>query len=226
MVFVHAPFQPTPDSKDWNAESSGKIDDTKYFKDMVEYTDKVIDRICDKLAELELDDNTLLIFVGDNGTGRAITTNTKHGPIRGGKGLTTDAGTHVPLIMYWPDKIKEGVVYDDMIVFSDFLTSFADLTGSGIKSDGLSFLPLLQGDDYRPREIAFIHYNARPDTNPGDASQFAKTKEYKLYRNGAFYNLTNDILEKSPLEDKQLSNEEKIIKSKLQDELKLHPGKN
>ena len=71
MVLVHCPFTATPDSEGWDAQSFGSKTykgDPKYFADMVSYCDKVVGQIDAKLTDLRLHKNTLLIFVGDNGT--------------------------------------------------------------------------------------------------------------------------------------------------------------
>ncbi|MCK5209422.1 MAG: sulfatase-like hydrolase/transferase, partial [Cyclobacteriaceae bacterium] len=86
MLLVHSPFQPTPDSPEWDLPGKRTENDNKYFKDMVEYTDKVVANIVNKLEELNLRDNTIVIFNGDNGTNSAITTQTINGPYKGGKG--------------------------------------------------------------------------------------------------------------------------------------------
>src|SRR5690606_15147741 len=104
-------------------------------------------RIVKKLEELGLSDNTILIFTGDNGTDRSITTQTDHGFINGGKGTTTSAGTHVPLIVNWPAKIKKGMVFEDLVEFSDFFPTLADIAGVKSMTDGHSFYPLLIGDN-------------------------------------------------------------------------------
>ena len=85
-----------------------------YFKDMVAYTDKIVGKIVNKLEELNLDDNTLVIFTGDNGTHPTIQSHLAKEVIVGGKGKTTDAGTHVPLVVKWPSKIKEKGVFEDL----------------------------------------------------------------------------------------------------------------
>ncbi|MCF8379209.1 MAG: sulfatase-like hydrolase/transferase [Bacteroidales bacterium] len=225
MVLVHPPFQPTPDSKEWADKSIWSLKDTAYFKDMVAYADKIVGRIADKLKELEIDDNTILIFTGDNGTHGSIYTHTDHGIIKGGKGSTTDAGTHVPLIIYWPEKIKNGFVYEGLIEFSDFFPTFAEIANTVVVSDGVSFLPILTGNKSITRETAFVSYNPDPigESKGKNSGQFVRTVNYKLYRDGRFFNLTTDILEKKPLNSGELSEQEKAIRMNLVEEFKKHP---
>jgi len=126
MMLPHWPFEPTPDGKDWNPEfrrgdkaERGSMSDAKngkkYFGGMVTYTDKMVGKLVKKLDELGVRDNTLVLFTCDNGTMGTILTKVrgKDGQgtktIRGGKGSTPDAGTHVPFIASWPGRIKPGV---------------------------------------------------------------------------------------------------------------------
>src|SRR5690606_2542259 len=105
MMLTHAPFVPTPDSAAWSPAAHRLGDErgeAKHFADMVRYMDKMIGRILEQLQRSDVLSNTLVIFTGDNGTGRPITSKFRGRQIQGGKGLTSDAGTHVPLIVQWP----------------------------------------------------------------------------------------------------------------------------
>jgi arylsulfatase A-like enzyme len=161
MVLVHEPFVPTPDSEEWPDNNKRFEKDTTYFKDMVAYVDKIVFKISNKLKTLGIDKNTIIMFTGDNGTDIHIRTKTTHGYIQGGKGNTTDAGTRVPLIVYWPEKIKTGFVFEHLIEFSDFFPTLADIVDKKVQCDGKSFYPLLTHSGYEPRSTAFVHYDPR-----------------------------------------------------------------
>jgi len=211
MVLVHDPFVPTPDSEEWDQPGRRSERDGKYFKGMVEYTDKIMGRLMDKLEELELEENTLVIFTGDNGTNRTITTETDHGPVTGAKGNTIDHGTRVPLILYWPAKIRKGLVYNGLIEFSDFYPTFGDIVGIATLTDGVSFYPLLTGGEFAGRQTAFVHY----DPEWGEwvnqhRGQFARTLRYKLYHDGRFYDLEKDVLEEEPVVESPAEIREKL----------------
>jgi arylsulfatase A-like enzyme len=224
MVLVHDPFVPTPDSKEWVDVTLRKKKDTSYYKDMVAYTDKIVGRIIHKLEELDIVDNTIIIFTGDNGTHPSIYSHTKEGIIRGGKGNTIDAGTHVPLIISWPKKIKKGFIHNGLIEFSDFFATFAEIAEKDVVSDGKSFYALLNGKKHESRRTAFVHYDPKWNKRVNQyRNQFIRTIEYKLYQDGNFYNLNNDILEKSPLRNDSLLPEELELKNNLQIDLKDHP---
>ena len=158
----HFPWEPTPDSKDQSYRETviGKKGDPKYFPDMVAYLDKQIGRILQTLEDLGIADNTIVIFLADNGTDRDLVNNWGDGKsIRGGKGTMTDRGTHVPLIVRWPGQIKAGSTCDDLIDFSDLFPTICELTGAGLPQaeiHGRSFAPELLGRPGHPREWVHI----------------------------------------------------------------------
>lgn len=225
MVLVHDPFVPTPDSEAWKEPSRRYENDTAYFKDMVEYTDKIVGQINAKLITLGLSDNTLVIFTADNGTHFSIYSQTENGKIQGGKGNTTNGGTHVPLVVTWEDKIKQPATHDGLISFSDFYATFSDILGVADVKDGRSFLPVLEGQQSPPtRETLFIHYDPRWGQRVNQyRNQFVRTEQYKLYPDGKFYDLEKDWLEENPLTDDILSEKEQQLKRQLSQELAEHP---
>lgn len=206
MVLPHFPFVPTPASDEWEDKEKRYKEDKRYFKDMVEYTDMLVGKVVQKVKELGIADNTLILFTSDNGTHRPLVSQTRRGPVRGGKAMTIDAGTHVPLIAYWPEHIKPGSVYDGLIGFSDFYPTLADVAGKNVESDGKSFLPLLRGDPYKERETVFVHYDPmHSDYINQFRGRFVRTKEYKLYQDGRFYHIPTDKREQDPISLKNVS---------------------
>jgi len=221
MAQVHCPFSPTPDSDDWAPDSRGSKTykgDPEYFADMVAYTDKAVGRIDAKLAELGLRNNTLLIFTGDNGTDKPIVTRTTFGRVAGAKGSMTDGGTRVPCIVSWPGVIRQGRVSRDIIDFSDFLPTICRAAGAKIPPavviDGKSFLPQLRGEPGTPREAIYVWYSR--SGNAKAAKVFARNQQFKLYEDGRFFDVAEDRLEKSPLEDASLGPEARAAKAMLQ----------
>lgn len=213
MILVHSPFQPTPDSPEWQSIDTRKENHIRYFKDMVEYTDKIVGKISGKLNELGLAGNTIFIFTGDNGTNTNIITQTINGPYPGGKGRLKDNGNHVPLIINWPAGGIKNSVNTELVEFSDFLPTFADAIGAEIPNDinGKSFYNLITNKTYMERESVFIHYWPKPQEISNRSGCFARTKDYKLYSNGQFFDMKNDKWEKSPLNISTLTNKEKAV---------------
>lgn len=217
MALTHDPFVPTPDSPEWDGNRYAKR--TKHFGDMVEYMDKVVGQIVAKLDELGLRDDTLVIFTGDNGTHNSIRTRMTDGRrIRGDKGQPTDGGTRVPLIANWPGVIAAGQVNDNLIDFSDFLPTLVELTGAKLPGDrvvdGRSFLRQLKGEAGEVRDWVFCHYD--PRWGGREPARFARTQRWKLYGDGRFFDIENDVLEAEPLEVSGLADEVKGVYGMLQ----------
>ena len=110
MLLAHNPFVPTPDSKEWSNPNLRYKTNNLFFKDMVEYMDKIVGKIIQEIKAQGLEDNTLIIFLGDNGTNRTLVTKTVNGDVKGAKGNTITHGVHVPLIASWPTKIKKPII--------------------------------------------------------------------------------------------------------------------
>jgi arylsulfatase A len=222
MILTHDPFQPTPGSADWDpAKWTGEAkaqDNPRYFGGMVAHMDKIVGKLLRQLDELGLRENTLVLFTGDNGTGRAVRSMLGERGYRGGKGLTTDAGTHVPLIASWPGAMPKGAVCYDLVDFSDFLPTLCQCAGVAVPTelriDGRSFLPQLQGRKSDPREWIYCWYSR--NGGAAEAREFARNHRFKLYRTGEFYDVDADANEKNPLPADRLSGKSKAAKKVLQ----------
>lgn len=228
MVLPHWPMVPTPNSSDWNDPALRLHEDTRYFKDMVEYMDQCVGHIVDRVDDLGLSEQTLILFYSDNGTHLKITSQTKDGPVQGGKGLTTNAGTHVPLIARWRGTIEPGL-NRKLIDSTDFLPSLVEIAGGSVmrEIDGISFAPLLTGNDRpQPRRIIFSHYDPRPgwDKDQFTKIRFARNKRFKLYDDGRFYDVRNDLLEQRPLEAVSLDEQQHRVRKRLQRVLDTMPN--
>jgi arylsulfatase A len=192
--------------------------DVKHFADMTAYMDKMIGRVVAKLDELGLRENTVIMFLGDNGTHPTVTSRFKGTDYQGGKGTGTARGTHVPFIANWPGKIPAGKVNKDLIASVDYLPTLCELAGTkvpaALKIDGRSFLPQLLGQKGEPREAMYLWY-AR--NGGGTATfEFAQSTTHKLHRDGKFYDLTADPFEERPLSVTKLSGAAAAEAKKLQ----------
>lgn len=222
MILTHDPYQATPDSPDWdptNRSEAGQRD-VKHFAEMVAYMDKMIGRLDAKLGELGIRDNTLLLFLGDNGTGKGATSRFKGADFPGGKGSTTNSGHHVPLIASWPAVMKQGRVNRDLISCADFLPTICEAVGIPIPEggDGVSFLPQLRGETGTPRESLYIWYSPRQRLDL-TVREFVFNHDHKLYRDGRFFDLQADPFEQQPLNVAALTSVENTARAKLQQAL-------
>ncbi|UUO07223.1 sulfatase-like hydrolase/transferase [Blastopirellula sp. J2-11] len=196
MILVHNPFVPTPDSKTRDPKRK-----QKNFEEMVAYMDKQVGKIVDHVQQTGQADNTLILFTGDNGSNTAIRSQLNGQMIQGGKGKMTDAGTHVPLVGYWPGVIPSSITCTDLIDFSDFLPTLSDVAGATTPTgiDGRSFQPQLLGDPGTPRDWIYCYYNPRPEqTKP---VRYVRDQRWKLHSDGRLIDVDNDVLEKRPLTD-------------------------
>lgn len=129
-------------------------------------------------------------------------TRTTYGEIPGGKDLMKEYGTHVPLVVSWPrfqNAYKAfGNVCDDLIDFSDFFVTIADLAESELPSDraidGVSFAQRLKGEGASTRDYIFCHY-WHFGRDPKRARDAIHDGRWKLYNDGSFYDISRDIQE-------------------------------
>ena len=113
---------------------------------MVEYMDKIVGKIAQELKAQGIEDNTLIMFVGDNGTSRNLVTKTNFGDVKGAKGNTITHGVHVPMIASWPSKIKNPIIYDGVVDLTDFYATFSDILNLSNDSDGKSLTHIFFGN--------------------------------------------------------------------------------
>jgi len=168
----HFPWEPTPDSKEktYRAPSVSHKGDPKYFPEMLAYLDKQIGIMLQTLDDLGIAENTIVIFLADNGTDTGLVHAWGDGKsIAGGKGTMTDRGTHVPLLVRWPGTIKAGSVCGDLVDLTDLFPTICELTGAELPPQsihGRSFAPQLTGKPGQPREWIHIqHENHRQVRN-------------------------------------------------------------
>ena len=205
MALTHDPFEPYPGSPDFAGyDPKNRTNDPRYFPGMVTHMDKLVGRIIDKVAELGIAENTLILFVGDNGTDRKVVTPFNGQELRGNKGYTNDLGTHVPLLAYWPGKIAPGSRNENLIDLTDFLPTLLEATGRDPAAlpgplDGISFYPQLTEPAYSGavREWVFCHY--APNWGNFTPRNFVYDTDWKYYADGEIYDLRSDPLEAQPL---------------------------
>jgi len=224
MALVHDPFLPTPDSEDWtDLEKRNAGNKPIYFSDMLSYMDKIVGKISKALDKNNLD-NTILIFIGDNGTDTKVVTLNKGTEIRGAKGSTIKYASNIPMIVNWNSQIKKGFTSDAMIDFTDFYTTFEDILNLESKqSYGKSILPLITNNNYNERQVLITYYDPIWGSGGLGRGVYAQNKEYKLYKNGNFFNFSNDLYEKKPIDVTTLSETDNEIYSLLKTSLDSIP---
>jgi arylsulfatase A len=164
------------------------------FAEMVASMDAMVGKLVDALDRLGLGDRTLILFTADNGSPTSEVSLLGDRKIKGGKAKLTDNGTRVPLIACWPGTVPRGNTNDDLIDFTDFLPTLADLAGAELPADvvidGRSFAPQLRGEEGNPRDWVFTEWSGKA---------WVRDKRWKLYRSGLLYDMQSDPQEQHPL---------------------------
>lgn len=228
MALIHTPVDPTPDSREWQDKSTRTVTLPKdRTVDMVAYADEIVAKLIKKLDDKGILDNTVILFVGDNGTNSGVHTKMQDGRvIQGGKRRTTKNGTNVPMIVRWGDRIKGGEVNENLVDVSDFYPTLRDIIKGDEKLDrkldGISFYGQLVGDKKAEvREWSMCHYPEQK--TPSNYIRFVQTKDYKLYTSGRFYNTRNDFYEKKNILKGGGTAEQESIRKMLQKALDSFP---
>jgi arylsulfatase A-like enzyme len=150
---------------------------------MVEEMDRAVGRVLDKLDELKLADNTIVIFTADNG-GLATAEGwpTTNLPLRAGKGWLYEGGIRVASIVRWPGVAAAGMTCAVPIISNDYFPTLCE--AAGVKAgdlphpiDGVSLVPLLRGGKIAGRALywCYPHYGNQGGT-PGSAVHDGKWK--------------------------------------------------
>ncbi len=153
---------------------------------MVEDLDGTVGRIMERLDELDLTKNTIVVFTSDNGglrkiytgVGEVVSTNS---PLRDEKGTLYEGGIRVPMIVRWPGVVKPGSVCDEPTTTADLLPTFTTMGGGKPPKqpiDGADMTPLLKNAQANlPRDAIYFHYPHYHHSIPGGA---IRAGNYKL----------------------------------------------
>ena len=165
---VHQPNLPHPD---YIYKSMSK---SKYADSIVE-ADARIGHVMDKIRELGIDKNTLVVWTTDNGAWQDVYPDAGYTPFRGTKGTVREGGSRVPAIAWWPGKIKADSKNHDIVGGLDLMATFAsfagvklpenDLEGKPTIFDSYDLSPVLLGTGKDPRNSWY--YFTELDLTPG-----------------------------------------------------------
>jgi arylsulfatase A len=160
MPLIHQPLRRTPDSSPEKLDLEEQLEggDGSLYGDNIHYLDKLVGQLVAELDALGLRENTLILFTADNGSLPVGTVDGRS--IDGKKGTLTEGGSRVALVANRPGVTPKGTVCPDLVDFSDFLPTIAELCGAtlddGLQRDGRSFAPQLRGERGHPREWVYV----------------------------------------------------------------------
>lgn len=157
----------TPTEQEWGKERQSKVrlvQSNPTYAAMIEETDTAIGNVLDKLEELKLAENTIVLFTSDNGgLATAEGWSTSNLPLRGGKGWIYEGGIRVASIIRWPRVVKAGSECGTPIISNDYFPTFAEAAAAKFAKDeidGVSLVPLLRGGKIAGRDLYwdYPHY--------------------------------------------------------------------
>jgi len=197
--------------------------DNVQFAAMVEAMDESLGRVLERLAALDLSDNTIIIFYSDNGGMSAANFynpertvpnaklneaySTSNVPLRGAKGWLYEGGIRVPMIVKWPGQGQGGTVSEEPVISPDFYPTILDMAGLPAQTrqnvDGVSFVPALKGEVFKRSAIYwhFPHYSNHGMQSPGGAIRLGEYKLLEYFENNTvqLFNLKDDLEEQNNL---------------------------
>lgn len=224
---VHSPYQGKEkevayfdgkDSKGWNGHKD------PVYASMIQGLDRSVGKILDKLKTTGLEENTLVVFMSDNGGIDSKITprgdGTDNSPFLGGKACLTEGGIRVPLVFRWKGKIEEGQWVNIPVDCTDIYPTLLDAAGYDIETivnehsvDGQSVMPLLS--DFKnvkkqyTKDVHYWHYpfnviyNSPYEPHALTPHSAIREGDYKLifdwYGRLHLYNIAEDPFEKQNL---------------------------
>lgn len=192
---VHTPIEATKKYQDRFPGVAGATRRDYYA--MTSALDDAVGAIVACIDKHQLSDNTLVIFLNDNG-GPIYTRVQSNGPLRLGKLFLFEGGVRVPMIIRWPGQVAAGRVYDEMTSSLDVFPTVCAAAGielpAGIELDGVDLLPFLRGKDSGVPHEALYWSNG-----PNIAVRKGNWKLVKSYESAWLFDLSQDLGETSNL---------------------------
>ena len=201
----HWPYQGRNDKADrfpgeTDFPSWGSRTDRKAaYKEMVEAMDDGVGLIVETLRELDLEEDTLIIFCSDNGAVDEVGDN---GSLRGSKGDVFEGGHRVPAVACWPGRIEAGSVTHDTVLTMDWFPTFVNLAGGKVNPpkpiDGRDVGPVMLDNGEMPDRTVFWRYRDQKAARHGRWKLMVDEGEAMLFDMEEDIEETNDLSEQQP----------------------------
>lgn len=210
---MHGELQRTPDSLPQPVD---------LMADNVAYMDKLVGKLVAELERLKLRERTLLVFMGDNGTGGKWADKATIGGRRlsGQKGSMLEGGALVPFIVNWPGVTPAGKTCGDLLDATDLVPTFAELADATLSKDrqldGRSFASQIRGERGNPRDVVFMQL-------AGD--WWVRSDGWKLNQKGELFDMSRAPFEETLIATDADTEASKVARTKLAAALaKLNPA--
>lgn len=183
---VHGEILPTPDSAPAPKGESNTQRAQRLLADNIAYMDKLVGKLMAELDRLKLRENTLIVFMGDNGSTKSAAVDATIGGrrIEGEKGSMKEGGGLVPFFATWSGVTPSGKVNANVADASDLLPTFAEIAGAPMPTgrviDGRSLVSQLKGDAKSPRTWAFCQLSN---------NYYVREAGWKLDQSGTLYDM-------------------------------------
>ncbi len=194
-----------PNLPRWGKEGDREVrlvQEHAVYGGMVEAMDLAVGKVLDALDRLELADNTIVIFMSDNG---GLSTSEGHPtsnlPLRAGKGWLYEGGIREPMMIKWPGVAKPGTVCDVPVISTDFYPTMLEMAGLPWRNeqhvDGVSLVPLLMQRGALRERALYWHYPhyGNQGGSPSAAIRQGGWKLIEFFEDGRLelYNLSDDL---------------------------------
>lgn len=158
-------FKGTDDGPNYrNGYYESQTESHAAFVAMIEVLDNQVGEIMDKVKELGIEDNTIVVFTSDNGPHKEGGADPKffnsNGPFKGFKRDLYEGGIRIPMMIKWPGKIQPGSKTDLVSAFWDVFPTFSEAAGLEVPEniDGISFLPTLLNKKEEQKEHEYLYW--------------------------------------------------------------------
>jgi arylsulfatase A-like enzyme len=160
----HSPMQAPQEEVGRFQDLAAKAGPRPVYAAMVSAMDRNIGKVLGELEKRGLSENTLVVFLSDNGGTPAAKGGADNGPLRGFKGDTLEGGIRVPFALRWPAKIKPGQVVSAPVLSIDLLPTALAAAGQPVPAglDGVDLLPALLGETAYPERVLHFLFASQP----------------------------------------------------------------
>jgi arylsulfatase A-like enzyme len=208
---VHSPMQATPKY----LKRFAHIEDVhrRVFAAMLSALDDSVGEVMAKVKALNLEEDTLIFFLSDNG-GPTQELTSSNAPLRGGKGQLWEGGIRIPFMVRWRGHLPAGKVYEQPVISLDILaTSLAQVAPGGLSGgeakqalDGVNLLPYLRGEKQgAPHELLFWRVGGNVAVRAGDWKLVRQQEKGAGKPEFQLFNLREDVSEAKPVKDEAVS---------------------